>query len=280
MQAMQILSELPETTFVSQVPGEHSNAKGFYENCLLCGIILNPETPKRRKWTTFFLHMLGTRWESTAYVWTAVQQECLHTKGKETLALCMPCMHWTSRCAKQRQSAPRVKLLMDTFIEYTQLPGIHNVPDERIMVRIICSLQTVYKIHDKRYVNRYADLLPLWVLKTVVRLAPSMAEATSLTQKACIIKACIVRDWWVAHGRPQVLPNREITSLVRRELQNEIEQMALHASSEDAADNKYRGMSTMLQTAPDTNKNSCHEEEDTELRDREEGNPDHVYSDC
>jgi hypothetical protein len=205
----------------------NDDSKGFLESCFLCGVIMGHDVSKRRKRVSFFEKMLRLYWKESPHVWHQMKKACESTAEQDTIALCMPCMHWTSRCVKNQRIGyghEKEQVPMDKFISYVMNPALAGAPDERIMIRFMHALRTIYDIRGTRYVNPYAHMFPEWAIKILVETKISTRNYSDTANET---KKLILIEWWKSNGNPVVLPNRDIAGQIRRELQSEIEKIHL-----------------------------------------------------
>lgn len=219
--AMQsIFEHAPQPTVL-----DNNDDKGFVESCLLCGVIMTPDISKRRKRVGYFNEAVHRMWKPSTDVWMSISDLCRNVHIKESIALCMPCMHWTSRCVKKKRYTvdDKSELPMDKMIRYCISPGYSTAPDERIIVRFMHALRGSVSVKGVVYINPYAELFPSWALRIIVE--------TDITDGNCMdtartLKRKILSEWWRLRGYQAVLENRDVATNIRRELHDDID--ALH----------------------------------------------------
>ena len=187
------------------------------ESCLLCGKILTGMQQKRRKPVRFFREVLQKYWAKTDVIWKAVWDVCCESNESETIAMCMPCVHWTGRStnAKTMKKEQKEMLPMDALREVVENPGSPNAPDERLFMRFAESLASAAYVNGVVYSNPYTQFFPPWALDVLTNSdwanVPDKERCKQMKRK-------LLAAWWEANGRTLVMPDRHVARLIRREL--------------------------------------------------------------
>lgn len=187
------------------------------ESCLLCGKILTGMQQKRRKPVRFFREVLQKYWAKTDVIWKAVWDVCCESSESETIAMCMPCVHWTGRSTNARTAKKEHKemLPMDALREVVENPGSPNAPDERLFMRFAESLASAAYVNGVVYSNPYTQFFPPWALDV---LTNSHWANVPDKERCKQMKRKLLAAWWEANGRTLVMPDRHVARLIRREL--------------------------------------------------------------
>ena len=214
-----IFENAPKPTVLSS-----NDNKGFVESCLLCGIIMTPDVAKRRKRVAYFKDAIHKMWKPSTNIWLAIYDICENAPVKDSIALCMPCMHWTSRCVKKKRTSTSdlSELPMDKMINFCIAPGYSTAPDERIVVRFMNALRTTVSFQNKVYINPYAEMFPPWALRII---AETDITSGNCMETARILKRKILSEWWKRRGYQVVLESRDVATNIRRELHDDIDKL-------------------------------------------------------
>lgn len=232
----------------------NSGAVAELEACLLCGIILCKHDLKRRRPVHKLRQLMEEKIKKTAFVWQHIQNVFHSCKNGQTIALCMPCVHWATRAGKRKK---RSYIPLDNFIMYSLHPGRIIASDERIVRRLALSIfssaiAVVYRLNHnesncpsgslsakQQYVQRavhvynpYISILQPNILYELKRYLQqqSLTSAEHNTNRRWgrrirPINHNIVRAWWKDNAYTLFVDNACTATEVRRNCPDIIDEL-------------------------------------------------------
>lgn len=190
----------------------------FVECCVTCGCVLRPEDDKRRKRPSVLLRACRELWRESPLVWAMVTGVAGNTCERETIPMCMPCVHWMNRVARRR-GGRREPLLLDSFLAFLRLPCSVPAPDSRLVKRLRAALTSSVCVGGEWFANPYSRLVP-----------PHLGRALEEPSGYHEFLARVTHRQWLHFGRGLLVGTRDEMRRLRRAVAGDAE-----ASVEEAA---------------------------------------------
>ena len=109
--------------------------ESLIEHCILCGVVLCEKDNKRRKAAGKIKTLLETQWSQTAFVWRVAWNVCKQKDERQTIAICMPCVHWATRTRSKPMchNPSCCQIPLDHLILFSMAPFDTPQPDEHLL---------------------------------------------------------------------------------------------------------------------------------------------------
>jgi hypothetical protein len=172
------------------------------EHCVFCGARLGARQNRRHKKPVQVRAQCDKVWRETPMVWRELRALADSAPAEDSLAFCMPCVHWMSRGAARCRRGVRVLPMLDEFLLFTLFPFTARLPDARLLRRLAVTLAGT-----GGDLNLYRRLFPAHALAA---LAP---YASAFDYTAAVHALCCAH--WAHHGGSFLLGERGETKRMR-----------------------------------------------------------------